>query len=238
MPRLPRSFYETSFFHIICQGLDKSYIFDHKEDIEKYITFMNKLKDEFNIHVIAYCVMNNHVHMLIETEVIRNMSLFMQKLNTKYANYYNKKYQHVGFVFRNRFKSEAIFSESYMYNCINYIFNNPVSANICQNPIDYPYSNIREYIQLNGDLKIKISNTVYTFLDVTDNAEITAQKMIQDFLNKKNRTLAQVSNNNELLKELLSTLDYHNISFRTMEKLLSINRKKLKKILLDDNIIY
>lgn len=236
MPRLPRKFVETSFFHVICQGINKSYIFDYKDDIEKYIHFMYKLNDEYNIKIIAYCVMNNHVHLLLEFDKLDNLSSYMHRLNTKYANYYNKKYNRVGFVFRNRFKSEAIFDKSYLYNCINYIFNNPVKAHICQYPTEYPYSNIKEYIESNGNLPV-LNNTNYTtFLDIDEDKEKRCKEIIDSFLNIHNRSLSQVLKNIELLKDLISILDNNNVSFLMMEKNIGINRKRLKKILCDNTI--
>ena len=237
MPRLPRNFYDTSFFHVICQGIQKNYIFDYKEDIEKYINIMYELHDKHNINIIAYCVMNNHVHMLIETKSVHDMSSYMHQLNAKYAQYYNKKYKRVGFVFRNRFKSEAIFSELYLYSCINYIFNNPVKAKICNNPIKYPYSNYKEYISLNGQLPTKSKDLCETFIDIIENQENKANEIIQEFLTYKCRNIYQISNNPELLKELVLLLEKSNISLRTMEKSIGVNRKRLKSIILDDKIV-
>ena len=137
MPRIPRSYIETSFFHVITQGINKSYIFEQAIDIKYYISIMYKLKDEHNIKIKAYCIMNNHAHMLLEAD-IKELSKYMQRLNTKYAIYYNKKYNRVGYVFRDRFKSEGIFSEQQLYSCINYIYNNPVKAKICNHPMEYP----------------------------------------------------------------------------------------------------
>lgn len=236
MPRLPRNFYDTCFFHVICQGINKSYIFDCKDDIQKYTDFMYDLKNEYNINIIAYCIMNNHVHLLLEFDKLKNLSSYMHRLNTKYANYYNKKYNRVGYVFRNRFKSEAIFDESYFYHCISYIFNNPVKAHICQYPIDYPYSNIKEYIKLYGNLPLENDNNYNVFLDIDENKEKTCQEITDSFLSNHNRDLIHVLRNIELLKNLIILLDKNNISLRTMEKVIKINRKKLKKILLDDTI--
>ena len=78
MPRFPRNYLKTSFFHVIAQGINKSYIFDKPEDIKYYIKIMYKLLKEHNIRIIAYCVMNNHVHMLIETNTLSELSKYMQ----------------------------------------------------------------------------------------------------------------------------------------------------------------
>ena len=145
MPRFPRSYIKTTFFHIITQGINKSYIFENEEDIKYYINIMYKLSEEHEIKIIAYCIMNNHAHMLIETEKIKELSKYMQRLNTKYGKYYNKKYNRVGYVFRDRYKSEGIYSEEHLYNCIKYIYDNPVKAHICNKAEEYPYSNYGQW---------------------------------------------------------------------------------------------
>ncbi len=122
MPRNPRKFLETSFFHVITQGIEKRYIFNIPEDIKYYIKLIYQIKDKHNINVIAYCIMNNHAHMLLETDKINNLSKYMHRLNMLYGIYFNKKYNRVGYVFRDRFKSEGIYSENQLYNCVQYIF--------------------------------------------------------------------------------------------------------------------
>lgn len=72
MSRNPRNYIKTSFFHVITQGINKSYIFEKQEDIKYYIKIMYNLLEEQNIKMLAYCIMNNHAHMLIEAKKIKN----------------------------------------------------------------------------------------------------------------------------------------------------------------------
>ena len=65
MPRVARSSFETSFFHVITQGVNREYIFNKKEHIEMYLHLLNKYKDEYNISILAYCIMSNHAHLLL-----------------------------------------------------------------------------------------------------------------------------------------------------------------------------
>lgn len=232
MPRLPRSYFQTSFFHVISQGIEKKFIFDEPDDIKKYIHFMYEILEDYHVKIIAYCIMNNHSHILLEVESISNLSLYMQRLNTKYANYYNTKYNRVGFVFRNRFKSEGIFSEKYLYNCINYIFMNPVKAEMCDGPKDYPYSNYKEYVRENNIVIEKIDDEC-NFIDIDEDKESKCNEIIENFLNKNNKKINQLPWNLELLKELLVILSKEKISLLMIEKKIGINRKKLKSILYD-----
>ena len=77
MPRLPRNYIKTSFFHVITQGINKSYIFEKAEDIKYYIKIMYHLTKEQKIKIVGYCIMNNHAHMLIKAEEIKELSKYM-----------------------------------------------------------------------------------------------------------------------------------------------------------------
>ena len=99
MPRIAKREYDTSFFHIMVQGIRKEYIFEDIKDKEKYINMLYKKLEKNNIKIIAYCIMSNHAHMLIYVENIKELSEYMRAVNTAYALYYNKKYRKAGYVF-------------------------------------------------------------------------------------------------------------------------------------------
>ena len=82
----------------------------------------------------------------------------MHKVNTLYAIYFNKKYNRVGYVFRDRYKSQAIYSEKQLYTCINYIHYNPVKAGICKIASEYEYSSYNEYIDIFNEKSNNIRN--------------------------------------------------------------------------------
>ena len=77
MPRFPRNYLKTSFFHVMSQGINKNFIFEDSIDIKFYIKNMYEIKDKYNVKIIAYCIMNNHVHMLLETAGVENLSKYM-----------------------------------------------------------------------------------------------------------------------------------------------------------------
>lgn len=83
MPRYPRNYLDTSFFHVMSQGINKSYIFEDEIDIKFYIKNMYEIKDKYSVKIIAYCIMNNHTHVLIETKTTENLSKYMHCLNTR-----------------------------------------------------------------------------------------------------------------------------------------------------------
>ena len=222
MPRFPRNFLKTSFFHVITQGLNKSYIFEEVQDIKYYIHTMYKLTKDYKIKIIAYCIMNNHAHILIESTLLEELSKYMQRLNTRYGIYYNKKHNRIGYVFRDRYKAEGIYSEKHLYNCINYIYNNPVKAGICQKAKDYPYSNYK-------DVNIDLSDE-YVFIDVDNDNEV-CQRIIKDFLKKTNIKKSDLKYNREKLKDLIILLKEKNhISLRQISKELTIGRETIRRI--------
>ena len=223
MPRNPRKLLNTSFYHIMTQGINKYFIFNNSTDIKYYIKTMYKLLKQHNIEIISYCIMNNHAHILIKSNNIKDLSKYMQRLNTIYGIYYNKKYDRVGYVFRDRYKSEGIYSQNHLYNCINYIYNNPVKANICKHPKDYPYSNYK---------KVKnFKNDEYSFIDTDEDIEIIIDYFINSFLKKHNISLDLLKKNNDLLKELVVKLrQIYNISYRTISKKINISRETIRTI--------
>ena len=146
MPRIARKYSQSNFNHVIVQGIKKEYIFSEEKYIEKYKEFIIKKLEDTDIKMLAYCIMSNHAHFLIYSEKIENLSKFMQKLNTSYSNFYNKEKNRVGYVFRDRYYSKEIMNEKQLYNCLKYIHNNPVKANIVREMNEYKYSSYNEFV--------------------------------------------------------------------------------------------
>lgn len=218
MPRYPRNSIQTPYLHVMTQGIEKSYIFVKEEDIKYYIKIMYELKEEYNIKIIAYCIMNNHAHILVKINNIDNLSRYMQRLNTKYGKYFNKKYDRVGFVFRNRYKSEGIYSEEHLYNCIKYIYDNPVKAGICKDASEYQYSNYKKYNK-------KFENNSYVFIETDEDMEKECKGFITKYIKERG------IDNKEDLKYLVRVLkDKYNVSYRKIADYLNMNREKIRKI--------
>ena len=185
---------------------------------------MYKLSKEYGIKLIAYCVMNNHVHMLLETEELKNLTKYMQCLNTRYGKYYNKKYNRVGYVFRDRYKSEGIYSEEHLYSCIKYIYENPVKAGICKRAEDYPYSNYKRNVYKNCEED-------YIFIEYEMDKNEICKKIINDFLEDNNINLMDMKNNKVKLQQIIRNLkNEYNISLRIIAEELNIGRETVRKI--------
>lgn len=137
---------EGKFFHIMVQGIAQENIFPDDNSKGYYLSCLIDSKTKANIFIFAFCVMSNHVHILVEAENISKLSSFMNSANAKYAKYYNTINRRVGYVFRGRFKSELIEDTKYLINCLAYIHNNPVKAKIVENAKDYNYSSYINYL--------------------------------------------------------------------------------------------
>ena len=222
MSRKPRFYQQVNFFHIMVQGINRSYIFEDSKDKEYYIKFFKEKADEYELDILTFCVMDNHVHFVIHTESIDELSAFMHKINSKYATYYNKKYDRVGYVFRDRYKSQEIISESQLYKGINYVYNNPVKAKMTLTPKDYKFLDYKEEFYM--DYK---KDDEY-FIDVDDENE-SDKSIIYNYINSNN---LKIYDKVEDLKKLIIYLRRRNMSFRRIEKVIGINRNKLSKLLI------
>ncbi len=223
MPRISRANLKASLFHVMTQGINKEYIFNNSEDIQWYLSVMSKLSEQYNIEIIAYCIMNNHVHMLLKAEDTKELGKYMQKLSMKYGRYYNNKYNRVGYVFRGRYKAEAIMDEKHMYNCIRYIYNNPVVAGICSEPKEYPYSDYKE---------MPTCEIVdYVFADIDEDVKGVNKNVVESFLLKNNIKLNEIKKDSKKLSELIVTLRENcNVSLREIAKELEVNRERVRKL--------
>lgn len=223
MSRKARFYQKTNYFHIMVQGINKSYIFENSKDKEYYIKLIKEKKANFNLKIITYCVMDNHVHLVIYTKTIQDLSEFMRKINTMYALYYNKKYGRVGYVFRDRFKSQAIQTEKQLFNCINYVYRNPIKAGLCKFPEEYPY------LDYNKNYYEECDNNEDYFIDVDDkNAFELDKNVVNNYILVHNLNIYE---NIEDLRKLVRYLYERNISFRRIEKVINVCRNKLSKLI-------
>jgi len=147
----------------------------------------------------------------------------MHDLNTRYGCYYNKKYKRVGYVFRDRYKAEGIYTERHLYSCIKYIYNNPVKAGICNTPEEYLYSNYKTVIN-GGEYE------EYQFMDIQEDRSQVCKKIIEKTLLEKEITLEDLKQDEKELHRLCVILkrDYK-ISLREIAINLKINREKVRK---------
>ncbi len=239
MPRKSRNYVKASFFHIMVQGINKEYIFSEDEDKKKYLELIKQIREYPNIIVISYCIMNNHVHLLLKTDLIEKLSQFMHKINTLYAIYYNQKYNRVGYVYRGRYKSQVIYSEKQLYACINYIHNNPVKANICRLAHQYEYSSFKNFNKNIEEFNNSIKNDFMEenvlakkdiiFIEDENEIEEEIQGTISKYLSENKLIFDDFKNNKEHLEKIATILkNNYNLSLRKIAMYLNVGREKLR----------
>lgn len=144
MPRCARVKSESGFYHVIAKGSGGQNLFEGVYDYRAFLELLAKACEKGGVRVIAYCLMSNHVHLLLE-DVEGHLGEVMKSVLTGYAQRFNKLGDRVGHVFQQRFKSQPIEDEGYLLRAIRYIHNNPAKAGICPAK-DYPWSSYREYV--------------------------------------------------------------------------------------------
>ena len=130
MPRKARSGPCSGYRHLIVRGIGKQLLFEVRADYLYYLSILEKYSMETDIAILAYCLMENHVHLLI-FDRNNQTSQFMKKLGVSYSGYYNRKYECTGHLFQDRYLCENIDSNAYLLTVFRYILNNPQKAGIC-----------------------------------------------------------------------------------------------------------
>ena len=143
MPRQARGFSEGEYFHVMVRGINRQDIFFDDDDRRRFLETIQRFSRETNVSIIAWCLMSNHVHLLLKAN--RMPDLFMKKLGCSYVPYFNRKYGRVGHLFQDRYKSETISDEKYLLAVLRYIHMNPEKAHICKMS-DYKWSSYSGYL--------------------------------------------------------------------------------------------
>ncbi len=151
MPRLPRQKSESGIYHIMLRGINQQTIFEEEEDYIKFLSTLETYKIVSGYKVFAYCLMSNHIHILLKVEK-EDLDLIMKRIAGSYVYWYNWKYYRKGHLFEDRFRSEPIDDEHYLLTVLRYIHQNPVKAKIVENIDKYKYSSYNEYTTSNGML--------------------------------------------------------------------------------------
>lgn len=146
MPRVARERSKSGIYHIIIRGINRQTMFEDEEDRVRFIDTLRKYREVCEYQVYAYCLMDNHVHLLLK-EGKEPLETFMRKICSSYVLWYNRKYGRIGYLFQDRFKSEPVEDDSYFLTVLRYIFQNPVKAGIVSEINDYLWTNYQDYVE-------------------------------------------------------------------------------------------
>lgn len=149
MARKPRKESSSQKYHIILRGNNKQLLFYDEKDCDFFLKRVFKYADQLEVKIYSYCLMGNHVHILLGNAPKETLSLFVQKLANSYVYYFNHKYDCSGHLFQGRFKSEPIEDDVYLKNVLRYIHKNPQNAGLCKIN-EYKWSSYKQITELKG----------------------------------------------------------------------------------------
>ena len=142
--RTGRIMSESSTYHIVQKGAGGQILFESDFDRLRYLKILDNCLDNSKCTLYAWCLMSNHVHLLIRSE-LEQLSYVMHGIGTSYAMYFNTRHGHDGPVFQDRFYSEPVETDEHFLAAIRYIHNNPMVVGIGK-PWSYNWSSYWEYI--------------------------------------------------------------------------------------------
>lgn len=145
MPRKPRELVDFGFYHLIARGNNRLFIFHVTGGFDAFKSLLHESKQKFSWKLHHYCLMANHIHLLIQMERGAQLPKLMQYLLFEYSRWYRKQTGYTGHLWQGRYKSPLIETESYLLECGRYIERNPVRAKLVPDLGDYPHSSYPYY---------------------------------------------------------------------------------------------
>lgn len=184
MPRGRRIKSQSGYYHVMLRGNEKKNIFNDEGDKKRFIKILGEKKENGEFYLPAFCLMSNHVHLMIK-EGSEDLSNSIKRIGVSYVSYFNNKYDRVGHLFYDRFRSEPVENESYVIALVRYIHKNPVKAGIVKSAIEYRWSSYNCYLnylnQKDKECKIVDADLI---LDMLSENKVKAVKILKDFMDK------------------------------------------------------
>ncbi|WP_223701223.1 transposase [Sutcliffiella deserti] len=145
MPRQARKRSKSGIYHIIMRGINKQTIFEEEHDKQRFLVTVAKYKKISNFELYSYCLMDNHIHLLMKESEEESISDALKRINSSYVYWYNAKYERCGHLFQERFKSENVETEDYFFTVLRYIHQNPIKAGLSNTVFEYKWTSFHEY---------------------------------------------------------------------------------------------
>ena len=243
MSRKARMKSESGIYHILMRGKNRQDIFKAYEDRYAYLERMLRCREKSNISIFAYCMMNNHVHLLVK-EGDEDISQTIKNINASYAHWFNKKYEKSGSLFQDRYLSEQVENDDYFLTVLRFIHQNPVRIGM---PIEY-FTSYEDYLYQHGIIDTafaleKFDQSITKFaefvtaknddicLDISEEIPVTddqANEIIKAVLvSDDHRIIFTLSkkDRNDALREMKE----QRLSIRQIERLTGVNRGVIQK---------
>lgn len=146
MPRTARQQSQTNIYHIMLRGINRQDIFLDDADCLRFIEILGECKQLSEFQLYAFCLMSNHVHLLLKVGNEPLETIF-RRLGTRFVSWYNTKYNRIGHLFQDRYKSENVDDQQYFLTVLRYIIQNPMKAGLETTPGTYRWSSFRAYLE-------------------------------------------------------------------------------------------
>lgn len=179
MARQPRLIVPDIALHIVQRGVDRQDCFSEETDRLVYLSLLRELCAETRCAVHAYCLMTNHVHLMLTPATDDGPSVLMRKVGQRYVPYFNRRYGRTGTLWEGRFKSCLVESARYVLGCHRYIECNPVRAGMARDPGEYPWSSHHGNVGLAVDVLLT-PHAEYMALGLTASAGRAAYRSLFD----------------------------------------------------------
>ena len=150
----------NGYYHVINRGQNRMKIFRRESDYKEFLKLLGECYDQYKVHVIAYCLMSNHYHLLVRAPNA-NLPQFMRQLNGVYTQIFNRKYKYDGTLFRGRYKAIVVQEEFFLMRVVRYIHLNPKKAGMVKDIKDYQYSSHKNYIEKDDKYRWLRLNEMY-----------------------------------------------------------------------------
>lgn len=154
MPRQPRQESSTGYYHVMLRGINRDFFFKGDRTKEILMELLQEQQGEEQIELTAWCIMDNHVHLLLKADKA-SMSKALKIISLKFAAKYNRYHSRTGPVFGDRYRSESIEDETYLLGALRYIHQNPIKAGIADDISDYRWSSYHAYVSDSGGVSAK-----------------------------------------------------------------------------------
>ncbi|MFN4290731.1 MAG: transposase [Permianibacter sp.] len=148
MPRTGRVVLPEYPHHIVQRGHNRQVVFAEPEDFQRYLDTLVEFKDQYGVSVYGYCLMTNHVHLLVAPQDVSGLGALMKRLAGRQTRYHNQLEGRRGTLWESRYKSSPVDTDEYLLACLRYIEMNPVRAAMVEKPEQYPWSSCRAHLGL------------------------------------------------------------------------------------------
>ena len=236
MPRPIRRKSNNKIYHAVITGINGSDIFIDNEDRERYLDILKCKSFQKKFSIYAYCLMPNHVHILIN-EGAFNLSSIMKSINTAYAYYFNGKYKRKGNLFHDRYRSEPI-DNSVLTAITAFIHSNPIKSGLADEITQYTWSSVNSYLTWCDGYESDIN--IRELSEILNDSGMTPKSIVFCGFNENELNFLECHNFNNLNKTILSeeaakqyiieVLNFHNLCLEDIKSNRKIRDKLIQQL--------